>query len=470
MASASAPPPTPASRLRRVLPFRTVVSTSTGLAYAAISLLACVQLAAFLAGDSAWIALLVAGALALLAALCFSELNALYPSAAAIRQYIYAAFNEQASLTIAFGYVLTIVAVIAADSYVVGSAISYVFTGTPVMVWILLILALAAVANLLGIRIAGLLQDITTYTLLISLAAISLVALSKGGFVLHEPFAAVRTPGNLFNAVAVGVFVFSAFEWVTPLAEEVNDAASIPRGMFVALGLLFLSYALFTVACTNLIGITHLCVHIGAADQACSAVPQMLLGRMALGQLGVYWMLAATLLTGVMTFNGGFATASRFLYAAAREATLPRVFAELSARVVPWVAVLALAGASAAIAAVVAATGQYNILILVGAVLEAMIYAVAGLCVISLRRRQPDAARSFRIPLGWTLPILSVIIFTALGIAAAITPNALPLAITVGVFAVAFVYVRLAVPRLRAAEMTRRKARSRRPRPDVRSE
>ncbi len=92
-----------------MLPFRSVVSTSTGLAYAAISLLACVQLAAFLAGDSAWIALLVAGVLAVLPVLpafCFSELNALYPSAAAIRQYIRAAFGERASLTIALGYML----------------------------------------------------------------------------------------------------------------------------------------------------------------------------------------------------------------------------------------------------------------------------------------------------------------------------------------------------------------------------
>ncbi len=42
-------------RLRRVLSFRTIVSTSTGLAYAAISLLACIQVASFVAGDSAWI-------------------------------------------------------------------------------------------------------------------------------------------------------------------------------------------------------------------------------------------------------------------------------------------------------------------------------------------------------------------------------------------------------------------------------
>ncbi|HKW21059.1 MAG TPA: APC family permease [Ktedonobacterales bacterium] len=447
-ASASAP------SLRRVLHFRTIVSTSTGLAYAAISLLACIQVASYMAGDSAWIALLIAGVLALLAAFCFSELNALYPSAAAIRQYLRAAFNEKTSLIISFAYVLTIVAVIAADSYVVGSAVSYVFPQTPAILWILLILALAAGANLFGIRIAGLLQDITTYGLLVSLAIISILALSRHGFTLHQPFAGLGNPGNLLNAVAVGVFVFSAFEWVTPLSEEMTDTRLIPRGMFIALGLLFISYALFTVAATNLVGIASL------KD---SPVPQMLLGRATLGEAGVIWMLIATLFTGVMTFNGGFATASRFLYAAAREATLPPIFARLSiARAVPWVTVLILAGSSAIVAVVIDITREFNILILIGAVLEALIYAAAGLCVIQLRRRQPANARSFRIPFGWTIPLLTIVIFTLLGIAAAVSPTPLPLLITAIVFAISFIYVQAVVPRLKAAEEQRRAARGRR--------
>ena len=52
--------------LRRVLKFRTIVSTSTGLAYAAVSLLGCIQLAYYLGGDSGWVAILIAGLLALL--------------------------------------------------------------------------------------------------------------------------------------------------------------------------------------------------------------------------------------------------------------------------------------------------------------------------------------------------------------------------------------------------------------------
>jgi basic amino acid/polyamine antiporter, APA family len=221
---------------------------------------------------------------------------------------------------------------------------------------------------------------------------------------------------------------------------------------------------LFTVASSNLLNVHD-------AKIINSPVPQMLLAKAALGQVGIWLMLIATLFTAVMTFNGGFATASRFLYAAAREATLPMAFARLNNRLVPWVTVIALAAASAAVAVVVTFSSAYGTLILVGAVLEGLIYAVAGLCVIRLRRLKRDTARSFVIPLGWTIPILSVIIFSLLAVLAAITPTPLPLAITIGIFVLAFLYVRLVVPRLKAAAAARHEARAaRRPRRPQRAE
>lgn len=449
--------------LRRVLKFRTIVSTSAGLAYAAISLLGCVQLASLVGGDSGWIAILIAGLLAILAALCFSELNALYPTAAAIRLYMREAFNENFSLIITFGYMLTIIAVIAADSYIVGSAITYAF-GLPnwaSLIWILALLGLAMGANLRGIKIAGLLQDITTYTLLAFAIIISLIALGKHGFQLRTPFDALYHPDTLLNAVAVGVFVFSAFEWVTPLSEEISDIGLIPRGMFVGLGLLGISYALFTLAASNVLNVHSLAI-------VSSPVPQMLLGQAALGQLGIWLMLIATLLTAVMTFNGGFATASRFLYAAAREDTLPPIFSRISiAFAVPYVTVIFLAVTSACIAAIIFFTGQFQVLILVGAVLEALIYTIAGLCVIQLRRRQPAAERTFRIRGGLTFSILTVVIFGVLAVLASIGSGSnlmlgLPLIITIGVFILSTLYVYLAVPRLRTAAAARMAAKRRR--------
>ncbi len=471
MAVASNDAPTVA--LRRVLGFRTVLSTSAGLSYAAISFLGCVLVANTVAGDSAWLAILIAGLLALLAAGCFAELNALYPSAAAIRLYIKAAFNERLALIIAFMYTVTIVAVIAADSYVVGSAITHVFPQTPTLLWILLILGLTMAANLGGIRLAGALQDVTTYALLVSASVISVLALATHGFALHTPFAALHDAGGLFNGVTAGVFVFSAFEWVTPLAEEISDHRLIPRGMFIAIGVLFVAYSLFTLATTHLLSVrdVHGAWHLPQSVVR-SAFPQMLMAEAGLGTVGKWWMLVATLFTGVMTFNGGFATASRFLYAAAREGTMPAVFARLNGATVPWVTIVALSGASALIAVLIFATGAFQVLILVGAALEAMIYAVAGLCVIQLRRRQPTAARSFMLPGGFVIPGVTVAIFTVLFLGAVVPPaNQLPattspfvvLGIFVALLALTTVYVLTVVPRMQAKLAAQRATTRRRP-------
>ena len=106
--------------LRRGLGLRSVVSTSTGLAFAALEYLAAAGLVAYVAGDSAWIAVGTAGLLALLAWGFFGELNGMFPTAAAIRLYMQRAMDDRAALTITFTYMTTIVLVSAADAFIVG--------------------------------------------------------------------------------------------------------------------------------------------------------------------------------------------------------------------------------------------------------------------------------------------------------------------------------------------------------------
>ncbi len=53
-------------------------------------------------------------------------------------------------------------------------------------------------------------------------------------------------------------------------------------------------------------------------------------------------MAAVTAVTALNTFNGGFITASRFIYGTAREGSLPRQLAQLNDRAVPWVPVVIL--------------------------------------------------------------------------------------------------------------------------------
>ena len=148
------------TELRRTLGLRTVVSTGAGMALATVNYVAFIELASYLAGNSAWIAILTSGIMAILAGSCFSELNSMYPSAAGIKLYIEKAFGERAAIIIAGVYVMGQLAIVGAEIYVLSQALGQGFTFVPPVVWAIVFGMALLYLNYRGIRIAGTTQDI----------------------------------------------------------------------------------------------------------------------------------------------------------------------------------------------------------------------------------------------------------------------------------------------------------------------
>ena len=454
--------PTGPTGLRRAMGLRTATSTSTGLAFAALQYLAAAGLVTYVAGDSAWISILVAGLLALLAWGYFGELNGMFPTAAAIRRYMAQAMDDRVALSITFTYLGTIVLVVAADAFVVGAALTHVLHVPTWLtaVWTLALLGLAVASNLRGVKVAGWVQDVATVIVLAATMVVSVVALTRAGTALHTPLQPFHhnSGTNFIESVALGIFLYSAFEWVTTSAEEVRKPEHIHRAMFLAVCILFVVCAVMTTA------MGHLLSH----GQLVSAYPQLYLGERAFGAAGLWVMAGITAVTAVNTFNGGFITASRFIYATAREGSLPPILARLNDRAVPWVPVVGLGAASFLVAVVVEVVGgsSWEVLVAMGAALEGMIYAVAAYCVLRLRGRLPDHHRPFRVPLVRVLAIVGMVVFGVLGLVASVSVSnrfdPLPLAIIVVTGGLSALYTVRQVPRLRAAEAARRAATGRR--------
>lgn len=453
------------STLRRSMGLRTVTSTSTGLAFAAIEYLAVASLLVYVAGDLAWVSIAVAGLLALLAWGYFSELSGLYPTAAGIRLFMAKSMDDRAALVITFSYLATIVLVLAADAFIVGSALTHV-TGLPAWatgVVVAALLGLATTANLRGITVAGRVQDVTTY--LVMAVTVLLGALSLTKTRTAASLAAAHTHhhgvGSFVVAIGLGVLLYSSFEWVTMNAEEVREQRLIPRGMLIALGLLFVACALVSTGMGRLL----------SSGELASAYPQLFFGKRVLGEAGYVLMCAITLVTAVNTFNGGFITASRFVYATAREGSLPRSFAKLNDRAVPWVPVVALATSSLLASLAVVLAGSFQVLLSTGAALECGVYAVAALCVLRLRKRQAAAEREFRVRAARLACGVGLVLFGVLGLLSSVSvdneTNPLPLAIIAVIAGIASVYVLRYLPRMRAAEEARRAAAPRRRRPPI---
>jgi APA family basic amino acid/polyamine antiporter len=464
MPDAEGAPPA-AVTLRRSVGTATATATSAGLAFAAIDYLGVVSVMAYAPGATAALAILVGGVLVVLVAGIFSELNGLYPTAAGIRLYLGRAVGDRTALSVTFTYMTTVVLVIAADAFLIGAAVRHILHEPSALayVWIAVLLALALTANLRGVRLAGWVQTLVTYTVLTGTAVLSVLALFHVGGAFHQPFDLFgKGAFSGIQAIAFALFLYAAFEWVTTTAEEARTPRVITRALFIAPLLIWVASTLFALALTHLVpfsGLHH------------STYPQLLLGKAALGTVGELWMLALTVLTALNTFNGGFLVASRFIYAAAREGNLPRQFAKLNLNAVPWLAVTTLAGVSAVVAAVVFATGQWLLLVAVGAAIESAIYALGSLSLLILRRRE-TRERPFRLVAGRPLATLGVVLFTVLFLATGFSDpkdashfSAAPAAV-IGVLAVLSTgYVLVFVPRLQAAAAARAAANRPRRRP-----
>jgi amino acid transporter len=460
------------AELKKVLKLRTVVSASAGLAMATSVYLAGLQIALTVVGELAWISILVAGALCMLSAMCFSELVSLYPTAAGIKLYIQHAFNEKAAIAIGMFYVITGASIVGAEAYLL-SSVMIETVGTHVSLladrffWMSIFILMVAYINYRGVSITGWAQDLMTYVMFAFLLFVSIYTLSTHpvdfGPALHSPD---FTLGKVLTAAGLGVFLFVGFEWVTPLAEETEDYRMVGKGMMLAVALLAVTYSLFVLA--MYVGLTDEQRHSG------TTIPHILFGRNLFGPAGGVIFIFMSLLASLTSFNSGVLNFSRFGYAMARANILPRVFAKLHPDyATPWVAILGMTIFSLGLCAFTLLSGQFMFIITMAAALECFIYVVIALCVMRLRKKFPDQERSYRVPFGKLIPIINIIVFSGLmiGIFADTTRDAMGkvlfhnywTAVAMAVAALLMTAYALAiVPRLQQAAAQRTSQRKRR--------
>ena len=174
-------------------------------------------------------------------------------------------------MSVTFTYMTTVVLVIAADAFLIGAAIRHVLHEPAVLayLWIAVLLGLALVANLRGIRLAGWVQTLVTYTVLGGTAALSIIAIFHVGGAFHHPFGLFgKGAFSGIQAIAFALFLFAAFEWVTTTAEEARTPQVITRALFIAPFLIWLVATLFVLALTHLVpfSVLHHSAYPAAAD------------------------------------------------------------------------------------------------------------------------------------------------------------------------------------------------------------
>jgi amino acid transporter len=195
-----------------------------------------------------------------------------------------------------------------------------------VIFWVIMINLAAIIFNMLGLRVAVIVETILVVTMVsirvfMGIGAFS--GLSLAGDWSPAIFAEPLSFGlaAIYSAITLGVWAFIGLEFATPLVEEVkNPAKNIPKGM--AIGILLILFMALTMG----IGIIGTISPAANSEAYLGNAPQIVIAGMLFGPTGEVLAGIASFAATLGGVNVAYMAIPRVLYAMAREGLWPESF------------------------------------------------------------------------------------------------------------------------------------------------
>lgn len=357
------------------------------------------------------------GLVSLIGALCYAELCSAFPNAGGDYHFLTRAYGRTFGFLFAFARFAVInTGSIALLGFVIGDYLNPVLDLGPhgPAIWAFLAVLAITLFNLRG-KGAGLGAD---YAITV-LEVLGLVLLTVAAIVLVAQGTAPLTsgPGTPATVSGIGfamVFVLLAFGgWseMATLSAEVKDAR---RGMVRALvASILVITALFLAANWALLR------GLGVEGLAASQAPAADLMARAFGPVSGALLSIAVAAAAITSVNATIVVGARTTYAACRDragsAAILRPMARWDgARAIPSGAIFWQGVVSLALVGLGAVYDGFETLVNYTAPVYWLFITASGLAVIVLRVREPAVERPFQVPFYPVLPLLFVIISTAM--------------------------------------------------------
>ncbi|AEB06418.1 amino acid/polyamine/organocation transporter, APC superfamily [Coriobacterium glomerans PW2] len=339
---------------------------------------------------------LLAGSLAL----CFAEAAGLFRSNGAAYIYAKQAFGNFAGFEVGFmKYIVQLIAW-AAMAVAFVTALEAVFPAVhagPVRAAILIgmILALSLV-NYLGIDVAKHVNNIATIGKLAPIVifiGVGIFCIKGGNF---QPIVPEGFTVNSFAEAAILIFyAFTGFEAMASASEEMdNPKRNLPIAIATAIGCVSLIYILLQFVCIGILG--------GALGSTSTPVVDAM--ATFLGEGGGILVTVGT----VISILGINAASSIFVprgcLALGERGMLPPIVKKMSRRNTPVIAI----AISAALVIPLALSGTFTQLAAISVISRFTQYIPTCLSVIVFRRRGMKS--TFRLPLGYAIPVAAVVV------------------------------------------------------------
>jgi basic amino acid/polyamine antiporter, APA family len=276
-----------------------------------------------LAGPAMVLSILIAGVIAVFSAMSVAELSAYLPEEGGTYSFARVLISPFTGYIAGWIWVFSNIFVGAAVSLGFAQYFVTLFPEVPVKIIALVICLLFLLINYFGIRESTLINNILVslkVLILLFFISFALGYFKPGNF---TPFAPAG-PMGIFMGASLIFFAYTGFARVTIMAEEVKDPEhTIPRSIYIALGVSTLLYVLVSLTATGLVGTEALSRSMSPLSAAISIAGNQ--GAILIVSIGAMIATASVLLTTIMGV-------SRIVFAMGRSNDLPPLVSRLHPR------------------------------------------------------------------------------------------------------------------------------------------
>lgn len=360
------------------------------------------------AGPAVILSFLIAGLVAFLTALSSAELSSFITESGGSYIYTHKAFGKFWGFLV--GWMQSFDYIVGASAISVGFAGYFVYfagiQATAQNVIIIVAVAMPLILtfiNLRGIREASGTNNMLVLTKVTALVLFIIVGLfflvSHGNYSNYQPFYPKGFAGMLSGAALI-FFAFIGFNTITVIAEEVKDPEkNVPRSLILAFlicTILYIGVAVVEVGLVNW-------KIIGTSNAPLELALGVATNNIYLLKFVSISALFATASATMASILGG----SRAVFSMARQGVIPGMLARISKNGVPNFAVL-ISGAAIALI-IIATKGNLELIASIFNFGTLMTFFFINMSLLQLRKKIPEANRTFKVPFYPVVPILGVI-------------------------------------------------------------
>tara|TARA_R110002096_G_scaffold435770_1_gene662568 strand:+ start:43016 stop:44251 length:1236 start_codon:yes stop_codon:yes gene_type:complete len=352
-------------------------------------------------GPAAIVAYLICGVAISLIFLCYAEIGSRVTRSGGSYAYIEEAFGPFAgfisSMLLWFGWaVLSDAALTVAMIETLAIAVPELQEPFWKIVFMLVLFTFMVGTNIIGVKTGVRLYVFNTIAKFVPLA---LLLLAGFFFIKLDNLIITEWPSfaNIGAATLVLIFAFSGAECALNASGEIeNPSKTVPRGILLGLGSIFVLYlGLQTVAQGVL----------GAELANNTEAPLAAAANEIFGDWGVKLLIVGGAISIFSTLSGDILVTPRVVFAAARDGNLPKPLAKVHAKYkTPYISIIFYA----CMIVLLALSGQFKVLAVMASGSILLVYAGVSLATLKLRLRDgPPTEGQFKMPGKAIIPILS---------------------------------------------------------------